>query len=203
MSDDYDVLHRKIDELRRMRAELRLKAHLGHMDARELWDDLEKRWNQLGTNAKQLTREPEDALAGVANVVRDTISELHEGYDRLASTLRETPPDSRWGQVRNTFDRFVEGGHRVTQRVVGAFEELGDAAKARMEKARLERTLIKKCAELGTRVYELAKGPLPDGRPPQVMDDDKVKALLQEVGALDADLQKAAAELSDPGRAEA
>jgi len=79
MSDDYDVLHRKIDELRRMRAELRLKAHLGHVEVRKLWDDLEKRWNQLGTNAKQLTPEPEDALAGVANVVRDTISELHEG----------------------------------------------------------------------------------------------------------------------------
>ena len=203
MSDDYDGLYREIDELRRMRDELRLKAHLGRMDARELWDDLEKRWNQLEANAKQLTRESEDALAGVADVVRDTITELHEGYDRLASMLRETQPDSLWGQVRNTFDRFVEGGHRVTERVVGTFEELGDAAKARMEKARLEQTLIKKCAELGTRVYELAKGPLPDGRPPQVMDDDKVKALLQEVGALDADLQKAVAELSNPDRAEA
>ena len=52
-------------------------------------------------------------------------------------------------------------------------------------------------------MYELAKGPLPDGRPPQVLDDDKVKALLQEVGALDADLRKAAAELSDPDRTEA
>jgi hypothetical protein len=49
----------------------------------------------------------------------------------------------------------------------------------------------------------VAKGPLADGRPPQVLDDDKVKALLQEVGALDADLQKAVAELSNPGRAEA
>ncbi|HME73817.1 MAG TPA: hypothetical protein VKM54_28725 [Myxococcota bacterium] len=203
MSHDYDVLQREIDELRRMRDELRLKAHLVRMDARELWDDLEKRWNQLEANAKQLTRESEDALAGVADVVRDTITELHEGYDRLASTLRETHPDSLWDQFRHTFDRLVEGGHRVTERVVGTFEELGDAAKLRMEKARLERTLIKKCAELGTRTYELAKEPLSDGRPPQVLDDDKVKVLLQEVGALDADLQKAAAELSDPGRAEA
>jgi len=203
MSDDYDTLHREIDELRRMRDELRLKAHLGRMEVRGLWDDLEKRWNHLESNAKQLTRESEDALAGVLDVVRDSITELQEGYDRLASMLRETHPDSLWGRFRNTFDRLVEGGHRVTERVVGTFEELGDAAKVRMEKARLERTLLKKCAELGTRVYELAKGPLPDGRPPQVLDDDKVKALLQEVGALDADLRKAAAELSDPDRAEA
>jgi SMC interacting uncharacterized protein involved in chromosome segregation len=203
MSDDYDTLHREIDELRRMRDELRLKAHLGRMEVRKLWDDLEKRWNHLESNAKQLTRESGDALASVQDVVRDTITELHEGYDRLAATLREAHPDSLWSQVRNTFDRLVEGGHRVTERVVGTFEELGDAAKLRMEKARLERTLIKKCAELGARMYELAKGPLPDGRPLQVLDDDKVKALLQEVGALDADLQKVGAELSDPDRKEA
>jgi hypothetical protein len=48
----------------------------------------------------------------------------------------------------------------------------------------------------------VAKEPLANGRPPQVLDEDKVKALLQEVGALDADL-KAAAEFPNPDRAEA
>jgi hypothetical protein len=98
----------------------------------------------------------------------------------------------------------VEAGHRATERVGGSFKELGDAAKVRLEKARLERKLIKKCAELGARVYQLAKGQgLPDGRPPQVLDDVEVKALLQEVGSLDADLRKATAELLEPQRAQA
>ncbi len=204
MGHDHHVLHRKIGALRRTRDQLQLNLHVGRRDARELWDDLEKRWTHLEANAKHLDRESEDSLDGVANMVRDNITGLREGYDRLASALRKTKPDSPWGQFRNTFHRLVEGSHRATERVGGCFEELGDAAKLRMEKARLERTLIKKCADLGTQVYELAKEPgLPDGGPPQVLDDDQVKALLQEVGALDAELQKAAAELLEPDRAEA
>ena len=195
MSHDCEMLRLRVGRLRRTRDQLYLKVHLGQMDARELWDDLEKRWNHLEANAKGLTRKSEDALDGVAAVVRDHITQLREGYDRLASMLRETktPSDTLWSQVRSTFDR-------ATERVGGSFTELGDAAKLRLEKARLERMLIKKCAELGTKVYQLAKGQgLPDdGRPPQRLDDLEVKALLQEVGSLDADLRKATAELLQP-----
>jgi len=181
MSHDRDVLQRNFGELRRMRDKLRLKVHLGRMDARELWDDLEKRWNRLEPNAN-------------AELVHQTITELREGYDRLASTLRETHPDGLWGQLPSAFDRLVEGGQRTTERVVGSFAELGGAARVRVAKARLERRLIRKCAELGTRVYELAKEPVnPDGRLPQVLDDGEVKALIHDVGSLDAALKKAAA----------
>ena len=122
-----------------------------------------------------------------------------EGYDRLASMLREISSETLWSQVRSTFDRLVERGHRATERVGGSLSELGDAAKVRLEKARLERMLIKKCAELGTQVYQLAKGHgLPDGRPPQVLDDVEVKALLLVVGSLDADLRKATADELSP-----
>ena len=179
MRNDHDVLHRQFEQFRRMREELRLKVRLGRMDARELWDDLERRWNRLEPNAS-------------ADVLHETMIELREGYDRLASTLRESNPDSLWGQVRSRFDRLV-AGNRTNEHVVGSFGELGDAAKVRVAKARLERKLLKKCSELGTRVYELAKQSGPsDSRPLLVLDDDKVKALLQEVGSLDADLQKAA-----------
>jgi hypothetical protein len=109
--------------------------------------------------------------------------------------LRRTHPEGLWDRGRNSFDQLVEGGQWATERVVASFEGLGDAVRVRVEKGRLERTLLKKCAELGTRVYALAKEPgLADGRRPQVLDDDSVKALLQEVGCLDAELQKAAGE---------
>jgi hypothetical protein len=204
MSYDHEMLRRRIARLRRTRDHLYLKLHLGQMDAREFWDDLEERWNHLEANAKQLTRESEDALDGVASVVRGHITELREGYDRLASMLREPHSNSLWSQVRSTFDRLVEGGHRATERVVAPLTELGEAAKLRLEKARLERMLIKKCAELGTQVYQLAKGTgVLDGRPPQVLDDVQVKALLQDIGSLDADLRKATADLLEPHRAQA
>lgn len=203
MSQDHAVLQRKIEELRRMRDQLHLKAQLGRMETRELWNDLEKRWEHLEANGKRLARESGDALGGVADSVRENIDELRQGYERFASALRQTHPDGLWERFRNTFDWLVEGGQRASERVKDSFEELGDAARLRLEKARLERTLIRKCAELGTRVYALAKEPGLSGGRPQVLDDDRVKALLQEVGSLDTDLQKAASELPEPDRAEA
>ena len=132
------------------------------------------------------------------------VAELREGQDPLASELRRPQPFGLWDRCRNSLDQLVEGSQWASERVVGSFEELGDAVRVRVEKARLERTLIKKCAELGTRVYELAKEPgPPDARRPQVLDDDQVKALLQEAGSLDAALQQAARELLEPDRAEA
>ena len=72
------------------------------------------------------------------------------------------------------------------------------------KKARLERTCLKKRAELGTRVYELAKEPgRPEGAPSQVLDDDQVTALLRDLGSLDADIRNAAPEFLEPDRVEA
>jgi len=180
VSRGQDVLQQRFEELRRVRDELRLKVHLGRMDARELWDDLEQRWNHLEPNAN-------------ADAVHETIAELREGYDRLASMLREFNPENLWGRFRSRFARLVAGSQSTAEHVAGSFEELGDAAKVRVARACLERRLIRKRAELGARVYELAKEPgPPDSRPRLVLDDNKVKALLQEVGSLDADFQKAA-----------
>ena len=68
----------------------------------------------------------------------------------------------------------------------------------------LARTRFKKCAELGTRVYDLVKEPgRPEGGLPQVLDDDQVKALLQDLGSLDADLREAASKFLEPDRIEA
>jgi hypothetical protein len=198
MSRDHDLLQGELEELRRVREELSLQAHLGRMEARDLWADLEERFYALELKAKRLTRDPEDSLEDVGDAIVGALEELREGYDRLRVKLAEaSSTGGLWGRFRSTFERLVGGGYKATERVVDSFGELGDAAKLRVEKARLERALFKKFAELGTRVYELAKQTaLPDETPPAVPDDDKVKTLLQDVGSLDADLKKVVAELS-------
>jgi hypothetical protein len=203
MSQTHDVVQEKTAELRRLRDELRLKVELGRMEAREVWDDLERRWNQLEARAMRRTRESGATLEETADSLRRAIEDLREGYDRLAAMLRDSDPDDLWRRLRNTLDRLVEGGHRAAERVVDSFEDLGDVARLRMEKVRLERTLMKKCAELGSRVYALAKQPGPDERRPQTLADGEVKALLLEIGSLDADLQKTLTELTEPDRTDA
>ena len=204
MSHARAALHCKVRALRRTRDQLEPMVHSGPADAEELWEELEKRWRNLESQLKQLTQGNEEMVDGVADMVRHNVTELRKGYDRLASALREPRSDSLWGRVRNTLDRLVDGSQRTTQRVASSVEDLADAAKVRIMRERLARTRAKKCAELGRRVYDLAKKPdRPEGRPPQVLDDDQVTGLLQDLGSLDADIRNAASEFLEPDRVEA
>jgi hypothetical protein len=203
MSHNHEAVHRKIRALRRTHHQLEPMVHAGPSDVQKLWEGLEKRWSDLESRAKLPTREPADALDGVARTVRDDITELRQGYDRLASALREPRSDSLWGPVRHSLDRLVRR-HRTSDCVASSVEDLADAAKVRTTRERLARTRAKKCAELGTRVYDLAKEPDgPEGGPPQVLDDDQVKALPQDLGSLDADFRNAACKFLEPNRIEA
>jgi hypothetical protein len=153
-----------------------------------------RRSSDLESQAKHLTRATEDSLDDDADVVRESITELRKGYDRLASELRDPRSDTLWGQVRKNLGRLVAGGHRATECVA-----LADATKVRMKKARLEGTRFKKRAELGTRVCELAKeSGRPEWTPSQV-----VTALLQDLGSLEADIRNATSEFRQPDRVEA
>ena len=107
MSHDSAALHCKVRALRRTRDRLEAMVLSGPADAQELWEELEKRWRNLESQLKHLTRGTEDVRDGVADMVRDNVTELRKGYDRLASALREPRSDSLWGQVRNTLDRLV------------------------------------------------------------------------------------------------
>jgi hypothetical protein len=179
-------------------------VHSGPADAQELWEQLEKPWRNLENQAKHLTRGTEDMRDGVADMVRGNVTELRKGYERLASALREPRSESIWSQVRISLGRLVPGGHRTRDCVAGSVEDLTDAAMLGIEKTRLERTRTERRAELGTRVQELAKEQARfEGRPPQVLDDDQVKALLKDLGSLDADLRNAASKSLEPDRIEA
>lgn len=203
MSHDRAALNTKVRAVRRTRDQLEPMVHSGPADAQELWEGLEKRWRTLESQLQHLTRGTEDVRDGVADMVRDNVTELRKGYDRLASALREPRSQSLWGQIRNSLDRLVDGGQRTTERVASSVEDLADAAKVRIMQERLARTRAKKYAELGTRVYELAKEQARfEGAPPQVLDDDEVKALLQDLGSLDADFRNAASKLLEPDRIE-
>jgi hypothetical protein len=128
MSHDRAALHSKVRALRRTHDQLELMVHSGPADAQELWEELEKRWRNLENQLKHLTRGTEEVSDGVAGTVRDNVTELRKGYDRLASALREPRSQSLWGQVRNSLDRLVQGGHRTSDCVARSVEDLADAA---------------------------------------------------------------------------
>jgi hypothetical protein len=202
MGLDHYVLDRKIRALRRTRDQLARMVHDGSANAKKRWADLEESWCDLGSQAKRLAPGIEDGLDGAADIVRESITELRKGYDDLASELWQPRAERLPGPLGKALDRIVVQGHRTTERVAGAVDHLADAAKVRIKNERLERTRSKRSAELGARVYELARAKTRyEGVPPQVLDDDQVKALLEELGLLDADRGNAASEFREPDRA--
>lgn len=109
--------------------------------------------------------------------------------------------DTLWDRTKHTFEKILAEGEKAAERMVESVEGLGDAAKARIEKARLERALFKRFAELGNAVYELHKAPRqsPAGEAPAAsgptLEDSKVKGLLEQVAGLEEELKKAEGQL--------
>lgn len=71
-----------VDDLRRMRDEIRLKAHLGSKDLQDEWAALEKRWHSFEQKA-----ELERSAKNVGKALSDLGTELAEAFKRMRSAL--------------------------------------------------------------------------------------------------------------------
>lgn len=73
-----------VKKARQVRDELRLKAHLGTMEARDEWDDLEHKWEEM----YQELNANEHVAKGKAKVEK-LAGEIKAGYGRLMATIRD------------------------------------------------------------------------------------------------------------------
>jgi hypothetical protein len=100
--------------------------------------------------------------------------------------------ESLWDRSKHAFDRILADSQKATERVITTLEELGEKTKARLEKARLQRLLLKRSAELGSCVYELSRkssGGDTDGAA-NPLQDSAAKALLAEIAKLEEEIKK-------------
>lgn len=78
-----------VGKLKQERDELRLKIHLGTMEAKEEWSGLERKWETLETRLA----EAKDGAAERAREARDKVElvtdELAAAYRRIREGLRE------------------------------------------------------------------------------------------------------------------
>jgi acetoin utilization protein AcuB len=76
-------LEQDLDELRRVRDELRVRMHLGKADAKDLWDRLEKRFSELEGHAKRAAQRTEAPLHELRDAAHHLVDELRTGYREL------------------------------------------------------------------------------------------------------------------------
>ena len=77
-SNDKDL----VEELGRLRDEVRLKLHLASMEARDEWEKLEERWEQFRRKA-----DLDETVDGIGESAEGLVDELHKGYERIRKAL--------------------------------------------------------------------------------------------------------------------
>ena len=77
----------ELEELRRVRDELRVQVHLGKAEVRELWERLEKRFHHAEAEVKQIAHRAEEPIHDVAEAADLLLDEIRSGYRRLREIL--------------------------------------------------------------------------------------------------------------------
>lgn len=102
---------------------------------------------------------------------------------------------NRWERSKHTFEKILEDSQKATERLMATLEELGEKTKARIDRARVQRALFKRSAELGSRIFELARAGRDESRK-DLLEDGAVSVLLQDIAKLDEELKKIEAQIS-------
>ena len=76
-----------ITSLERLRDELKLKIHLAAADARDEWEELERKLSHLRSKASTLGRVAEEAAGDVGEALEALGKELKKGYERLRKAV--------------------------------------------------------------------------------------------------------------------
>ena len=82
-----DRLEKELEDLRTTRDELRVRMHLGKMDAQEQWEQIEKQWQHVEAKLKVAGEAGREIAEDVGEAANLAIEEMKEGYEKLRKLL--------------------------------------------------------------------------------------------------------------------
>lgn len=80
-------LEKEMEDLRTTRDELRLRVHLGKMDAQAQWEQVEKQWQHAESKLKSAREAGREIAGEVGEAVNLAIEEMKQGYAKLRKLL--------------------------------------------------------------------------------------------------------------------
>lgn len=75
------------DSLKQQRDELKVKLHLAKADARDEWNRLEGKWEEIRTKTESAYDEAGKTAGAVSTALQIALDEIKKGYDRIRRTL--------------------------------------------------------------------------------------------------------------------
>ena len=82
-----EKLEGELKNLQTTRDELRVKLHLGKLDAQEQWDDIEKQWQHVESKLKTAGEAGREVAGDIGEAASLAIDEIKEGYTKLRKLL--------------------------------------------------------------------------------------------------------------------
>lgn len=87
MSDIKDQISSKVDDLRRIRDELRVQLDLGKKDAEDAWAGIEHKWQEVEGKLGVIEKEGLDAAKDIAAATEVLLDEIRDGFDRVRKLI--------------------------------------------------------------------------------------------------------------------
>lgn len=87
MTDLNDKIQEEIEELRGMRDELKVRVHLGKLEAQQRFEQAEKDWARLEGRLKVFAAESRDSAGNVREALKLTVSEIRDAYKHLRELI--------------------------------------------------------------------------------------------------------------------
>jgi len=75
------------EDLRQTRDELRVQMHLAKADARDDWDNLEKKWDEFQGKLDKVEDAAEDSAKDVGGALAALGDEIKAGYQRIRDAM--------------------------------------------------------------------------------------------------------------------
>ena len=82
-----EKLESELETLKTTRDELRVRLHLGKLDAQEQWDQIEKQWQHVESKLKVAGEAGREIAEDIGEAANLTIDEIKEGYAKLRKLL--------------------------------------------------------------------------------------------------------------------
>jgi SMC interacting uncharacterized protein involved in chromosome segregation len=82
-----EKLEGELKSLQTTRDELRVRLHLGKLDAQEQWEQIEKQWQHVEAKLKVAGEAGREVAGDIGEAASLTIGEIKEGYAKLRKLL--------------------------------------------------------------------------------------------------------------------
>ena len=87
MTDLAAKIEEELESLRRTRDELRVQVHLAKADAKDRWEQLEKKFSEAEGKVRFIAREAKEPLQDVRDAARQLLREIRSGYEHIRDAL--------------------------------------------------------------------------------------------------------------------